>query len=196
MLLLEKPSFSSEKLLMIHADHVNLIKDGVPKPGGIWADFGSGAGAFTLALAEVIGPSGEIYSIDNDKHALSKQQHTLEARFPNDNRPTVHYLGYDFTKPLELPSLDGGVIANALHFQPDAAIVVQKLRAYLRPGGQFIIVEYNIKRSYPWVPYPVPFKSWQQIAILAGFVQTQLLATRPSRTFREIYAALSVNPDS
>jgi len=181
---------------MIHADHVNLIRDGIPKPGGVWADFGSGAGAFTLALAELIGPSGEIYSIDKDKHALSRQQHALEARFPNDDLPSVHYLDSDFTKPLDLPSLDGCVIANALHFQPDAATVIGQLRAYLRPGGKFIIVEYNIKRSNPWVPHPVPFQGWQKIAILVGFMQTQLIATRPSRTFREIYAAMSINPDS
>lgn len=180
---------------MIHADHVNLIKDGIPNAGGIWADFGSGAGAFTLALAELIGPSGEIFSIDKNKNALGRQQRAFEARFPNANRPIVHYLHADFTKPLDLPGLDGGVIANSLHFQPDATIVTEQLRSYLRPGGHFIIVEYNITRANPWVPHPVPFRDWQRIASRAGFLQTQLLATRPSRTFREIYAALSINTD-
>jgi SAM-dependent methyltransferase len=181
---------------MIHADHVDLIKGGIPGPGGVWADFGSGTGAFTSALAELIGPSGEIYSIDRDKHALGRQQHALEARFPSAARPSVIYLHSDFTKPLGLPTLEGAVIANALHFQPDAAIVIGKLRAYLRPGGQFIIVEYNIKRPNPWVPHPVPYQKWQIIAMDAGFAQTHLIATRPSRTFQEIYAAVSINLDS
>jgi len=181
---------------MIHADHVKLIKVGIPGPGGVWADFGSSTGAFTCALAELIGPDGEIYSIDRDKNALSRQQHSLEARFPSAARPTVHYLDCDFTKPLDLPFLDGGVIANALHFHPDAAIVTGQLRAYLRPGGQFIIVEYNIKRPNPWVPHPVPYQNWQKIAMDAGFAQTHLIATRPSRTFQEIYAAVSINLDS
>ena len=35
---------------MNHRDHVNLLRRGVPEPGGVWADLGSGAGAFTLAL--------------------------------------------------------------------------------------------------------------------------------------------------
>ena len=181
---------------MIHADHVNLIKCGIPNPGGVWVDFGSGAGAFTLALAELLGSSGEIYSIDKNLNALIKQGYALESRFANDDLPTMHYLHSDFTKPIDLPSMDGAIIANALHFQQDALTVAKHLRNYLRPGGRFIIVEYNIKRSNPWVPHPVPFKSWQKIALLAGFEQPQLLAKHESRTFREIYAALSINPDS
>jgi ubiquinone/menaquinone biosynthesis C-methylase UbiE len=180
---------------MIHTDHVNLIKDGIPNPGGIWADFGSGDGAFTLALAELIGPSGEIYSIDKNKNALGRQQSALEGRFPKANRPTVHYLHADFTKPFDLPSLDGSVMANALHFQPDVMTVAGQLRSYLCAGGHFIIVEYNITRANPWVPHPVPYKDWQRIASQAGFLQTQLLYKRPSRTFREIYAAVSINPN-
>ena len=38
---------------MDHTDHVNLLRDAVGL-GGTWADFGSGTGAFTLALAELI----------------------------------------------------------------------------------------------------------------------------------------------
>jgi len=40
---------------MKHTEHVNLLRRGIPAPGGVWADFGSGTGAFTLALAELTG---------------------------------------------------------------------------------------------------------------------------------------------
>jgi hypothetical protein len=36
------------------------LRDGVPEPGGVWADLGSGEGAFTLALADLLGPGGRI----------------------------------------------------------------------------------------------------------------------------------------
>jgi ubiquinone/menaquinone biosynthesis C-methylase UbiE len=48
---------------MNHNDHVSLIRNGVATSGGVWADFGAGTGAFTLALAEVVGPGAEIYGI-------------------------------------------------------------------------------------------------------------------------------------
>lgn len=58
---------------MEHKDHVNLIKPAVRKPG-TWAELGSGRGAFTLALAELLGPEGSIVSVDRDRRALAAQE--------------------------------------------------------------------------------------------------------------------------
>ena len=51
---------------MDHTDHVTLLRGGVSAPGGVWADLGSGTGAFTLALSDLLGLSGTIYSVDKD----------------------------------------------------------------------------------------------------------------------------------
>lgn len=175
---------------MNHTDHVNLLRRGVPAPGGIWADFGSGAGAFTLALAELLGSSGEIYSIDKDRGVLREQEQVIQARFPHT---TVHYLPADFTQSLKLPRLDGIVLANALHFQKYATQgqVVQLLKSYLRPDGRLLLVEYNVDRGNFWVPHPRAYQSWEKLARECGFAHTQLLATVPSRFLQEIYAAVS-----
>lgn len=175
---------------MNHADHVNLLRQGVPAPGGVWADFGSGTGAFTLALAELLGPGGEITSVDQDRGALREQERAMQRQFP---RTSVHYLAADFTQPLQLPRLDGLVLANALHFQKYAAQgrVIQQLKSYLRPGGRLILIEYNVDRGNLWVPQPRSYPSWERLAREAGFSQTQLLATIPSRFLHEIYAAVS-----
>src|SRR5262245_23949957 len=138
---------------MNHTDHINLLRGGVPTTGGVWGDFGSGTGAFTLALAELLGPDGEIYSVDKDRGALRTQERALAAQFP---QTTVHYLAADFSRPLDLPRLDGIVMANALHFHKHAeqGRVVQQLKSYLRPGGRLILVEYNVDRGNFWVPHP------------------------------------------
>ena len=176
---------------MNHTDHVNLLRGGVSAPGGVWADLGSGTGAFTLALAELIGPTGQIYSVDKDRAALQQQERELRGRFPD---VTVHYLAADFTRRLDLPSLDGIVMANALHFLRDKDATVQAICRYLTPGGRFILVEYNIENGSFAVPYPLPYSVWQALARRSGFADTQLLATRPSRFLREIYAAVSRCP--
>jgi ubiquinone/menaquinone biosynthesis C-methylase UbiE len=175
---------------MNHADHVKLLREGVPTTGGVWADFGAGTGAFTLALADLLGPTGEIYSVDKDRGLLRTQEQAMRARFP---RTTVHYLTADFTQPLDLPLLDGLVLANALHFQKYIAQerVIHLLKSYLRPGGYLILVEYNVNRGNLWVPHPLSYQGWQKLARESGFAQTQLLATAPSRFLREIYAAVS-----
>lgn len=176
---------------MDHADHVNLLRGGVAEPGGVWADLGAGTGAFTLALAELIGPSGQIYAVDKDRGALRRLERSVRARFPET---TVHCRTADFTRSLDLPPLDGVVIANALHFQRHAArkAVVQLIRSYLRPGGRLILVEYDTDRGNRWVPYPLSYQSWEKLATEAGFASTNLLATRPSRFLGQIYSALSL----
>ncbi len=174
---------------MDHADHVRLLRGGVPGPGGVWADFGSGRGAFTLALAELIRPTGEIYSVDADGGALRAQEQAMRARFP---AMAVHYLAADFTQRLDLPPLDGIVMANALHFVRHKDPALQLIRSYLLPGGRFILVEYDTDRGNPWVPYPLSYATWEGLARRNGFTGTRLLATKPSRFLGAIYAALSL----
>lgn len=173
---------------MNHADHVNLLRAGVPAQGGVWADFGAGTGAFTLALADLLGPGATIHAIDRDGAALRSQQQAMRTRFP---LTAVFYHVADFCQPLDLPPLDGLVIANALHFQREPEPVVHLLRSYLRAEGRFLIVEYNIERGNYAVPYPIPYSSWQKLARAAGFAHTTLLATRPSHFLHEIYSAVS-----
>ncbi len=173
---------------MNHADHVALIREGVPRPGGVWADLGSGRGAFTLALAELIGAAGEIYSVDRDRNALREQERAMRAQFA---AMAVHYLAADFTRPLNLPPLDGLVMANSLHFLRDKEPAVRLIRSYLKPGGRLIVVEYNVEQGNFAVPYPLSFSAWEALAHRSGFVKTRLLMTRPSRFLEEIFSAVS-----
>lgn len=175
---------------MNHADHVALLQGGVERPGGVWADFGSGTGAFTLALADLIGPTGVIYSVEKDRSALARQEQSMREAFPTS---TVHYRVADFTRSIRasIPALDGIVMANALHFHRSKEPIVQLLKSYLHPQGRFILVEYNIEQGNSAVPYPVSYRQWQVLAARCGFDHTQLLKTRPSRFLREIYSAVS-----
>ncbi len=179
---------------MDHADHVALIREGISKPGGVWADFGSGGGAFTLALADVLGPGCQIYSVDKNAASLRQQARAIRSHYPAIE---VRYLNADYTHQLDLPPLDGAVMANTLHFQRDKDAVLGRIRSYLQPWGRLVLVEYNLDRGNTWVPYPLSYRTWQTIARRNGLMNTRLLASRPSRFMGEIYAALSdLNPSA
>lgn len=173
---------------MNHEDHVYLLRGGISERGGVWADLGSGAGAFTLALADLLGPQGQIYSVDRDRGSLREQERAMGLRFPGT---TVSYIAADFTQPLDLPPLDGVVMANSLHFLRDKEATLQLIRTYLRPDGRLVLVEYNADRGNPWVPHPISYSTWEVLSKRQGFTGTRLLATLPSRFLGEIYSALS-----
>lgn len=166
---------------MNHADLVALIEGAITERGGNWADLGAGEGAFTRALADLLGPSAHIIAVDRDAGALRRglAGTAIEAKVA------------DFTRPLELSNLDGIVMANSLHFVRDKGPVLAAVRKMLRPGGKLIVVEYGSDRGNPWVPYPFTFERWQQMAAQAGFEKTRLLRTIPSRHLGSMYSAVS-----
>jgi ubiquinone/menaquinone biosynthesis C-methylase UbiE len=176
---------------MNHQDHVWLLRKGVPETGGVWADLGCGEGAFTLALAELIGPTGTIYAVDKNAAALQQLERTMHSMFPSI---TLHCLSRDFTeaRSLDFPVLDGLVMANSLHYVRKKDALLQRIRGYLRPGGRLLLVEYNADAGNPWVPYPLSYETWSVLASRNGFTQTQLLEKRPSRFLREMYSAASL----
>ncbi len=175
---------------MNHDDHVALLRDGVAP--GVWADLGSGSGAFTLALAELLGRSGEIHSVDHDGAALREQQRAMLSRF--SAVPATYHVA-DFTKRLELPALDGLVMANSLHFVRTKSEVLGVVLALLKPQGRFILVEYDADRGNPWVPYPLSFETWRDLAGRNGLTGTRLLRTLPSSFLGRIYSALGVRSE-
>jgi ubiquinone/menaquinone biosynthesis C-methylase UbiE len=150
--------------------------------GGRWADLGAGEGNFTRALADLVGVDAGIVAVDRDARALRD----LDARF--EKRVA------DFTRPLDLHDLDGVLMANSLHFVRDKQPVLESVRAMLKPGGRLIIVEYGADRGNPWVPYPFTYPRWETMAAQAGFKNTRLLKTVPSRWLGSMYSAASEAP--
>jgi ubiquinone/menaquinone biosynthesis C-methylase UbiE len=174
---------------MDHRDHVRLIREGVAGDGLTWADLGAGSGAFTLALADLLGPAGTIHAVDRDARALAELGEAARRRFPD---VALQLVVGDFTRPLALPPLDGVVMANSLHFVRDPAPVLALVRGYLRPGGRLVLVEYEADRGNHWVPFPFSYTTWERRASGAGFTGTRRLASVPSRFLGSIYSALSL----
>jgi ubiquinone/menaquinone biosynthesis C-methylase UbiE len=168
---------------MNHSDLVGLLEDAITDRGGRWAELGAGEGNFTLALAELLGPGANITAVDRDAGALRRLSERMGKR--------VETKVADFTRPLDLARLDGIVMANSLHFVRDKAPVLESVRNMLRPGGELIVVEYGTNSGNPWVPHPFTYERWEAMAAQAGFVQTRLLRTIPSRHTGSMYSAVS-----
>jgi len=75
-------------------DAVALLGGAVPRGPAVWADLGAGAGTFTRALAELLGPEARIYAVDRDPRAVA----ALE-RWAAKHTPTVVAVAADFIRP-------------------------------------------------------------------------------------------------
>jgi len=176
---------------MDHADHVSLLRPAIPTPtpGAVWADFGAGTGAFTLALADLLGPGAHVIAVDRDRGALEQNARAVRAAFPGTELTTVVA---DFRGQLpELPALDGLVAANSLHFvqRSEQAAAVAAISARLKPGGTFLVVEYDSDSGNHWVPNPFSARAWPRLAERAGLVDAREVSRVPSRFLGAIYSA-------
>ena len=148
---------------MDHRDHLELIRDGVAGSGPRWLELGAGDGAFTLALADLLGVGGDITAVDRDAGALRRAVAAVARRFP---AATLALVPADFERGLPPGPFDGVLAANSLHFVAD--------------------------RGNPWVPHPFSFSTWREEAVEAGFREPKLIHRVPSRFLGAIYGAVTV----
>jgi SAM-dependent methyltransferase len=178
------------------ADATALIAAAVPAGRGpvIWADLGSGAGTFTRALWQLLGPGSRIYAVDQNSRVLAALKRWSAAAGADVETVTA-----DFTATAALPgvaggTLDGILLANALHFVADGEGVLRRLAGLIRPGGRVLIVEYERRAPSRWVPFPVSPERFARLAESAGLSQPAVVATQPSAFGGRLYAAVAERP--
>lgn len=164
-----------------------FVRDEIGRVGGTWADFGAGSGNFTQALREMIGENALIYAVDRDKRDLAE----LKQRVSGE----IEVIEADFTQPLDLPSLDGVMMANALHFVRDQRAVLCQIYEYINPGGRLILVEYDFKLPRPYVPHPIAQTRFKSLINEAGFGESAIVGARVSPSSGvTMYAGLARKP--
>jgi ubiquinone/menaquinone biosynthesis C-methylase UbiE len=150
-----------------------------------WADLGCGEGTFTIALARTV-PSGSlVHAVDRDCRALRTLPPLL-----GDVRIATHCA--DFTAlPWPFESVDGVLMANALHFVADQSRFLESCAAQMRRPLRFLIVEYDTEAANRWVPFPVSLARLPSLFESVAPVAVRELGSRPSVYHRaRLYGAL------
>jgi SAM-dependent methyltransferase len=165
---------------------VALLSGAVARGTGTWADLGAGSGTFTRALAALLGRDGTVYAVERDLSSVK----ALHAVRRGDDDAAVIPVHADFLQPLDLPPLDGLLLANALHFIPGAEQqrVLATLIRPLRPGGRLVMVEYDGRGPNRWVPHPVSIARLHELAAALHLGAVQVVGRRPSAYSGTMYA--------
>ena len=171
-------------------DAARLIAPGVS--GRVWTDLGAGRGTFTMALAALLGPPGRVYAVERDASALEALE-KLAGRRARDERALIEVIRGDFaTAQLALDDIDGILMANSLHYVPDAdqAPLLARLADGVREHGVLLVVEYDNRPRSRWVPFPIAFDRLADLASEAGLAAPELIGRRESAFGGTMYAAL------
>jgi SAM-dependent methyltransferase len=145
-----------------------------------WCDLGCGTGTFTTALAELLAPGSTIHAVDLDQKALEQ----IPDRY--DGVQIRKILGDLRSSNLRLPSVDGILMANSLHFIREQHLLLKRLVSLT---DRFLIVEYERSRPNLWGPFPVGFAKLCELFSEVGVERVEKLATTRSRFGGAMYSA-------
>jgi SAM-dependent methyltransferase len=112
-------------------------------------DFGAGPGFATMDLAEIVGPTGEVYALERSRRFLD----TLEAQAKARGMSQVHAFELDVvTDDIPVKDADAAWARWILAFLPDAKPALKKLVDAVRPGGALVFHEYIDYQTWKLAP--------------------------------------------
>ncbi len=110
------------------------------KSGMTIADIGAGSGLFTQLFAREVGPRGRVHALDINPVMVNN----IVRRAREDGMKHVEgHLGSAKSIPLPAGSLDVAFISDVYHHFEYPQVMLQAIRAALKPGGTFIVVDFE-----------------------------------------------------
>lgn len=141
------------------------------KKGMEIADFGCGAGYFTILLAKLVGKEGTVYAIDVLEGALDSVRG--KAKFSSLlNIETIRgNLEKEKGSSLKDASSDMVMLANVLFQSRDKPAILKEARRVLKKNGKIVVIEWKEEAPFgPEVRYRIGKEALKQMAKEAGFV--------------------------
>jgi len=118
------------------------------KPGMVVGEFFPGGGYFTRMLANVVGPKGHVYGIENAfwKDAVKADEALVAGgALPNVSIEALPFGTVKFAKPLDLAWVTQNYhdLKIAKYGQADTAAFNRAVFAALKPGGVYFVLDHE-----------------------------------------------------
>jgi ubiquinone/menaquinone biosynthesis C-methylase UbiE len=110
------------------------------KPGSTVADIGAGGGWFSVRAARRVAPNGRVIAEDINPKAIGYIQQRARREHLNN---IVTLLGTPDDPKLAPDSLDAALMLKVYHEIAHPPLVLAHLRAALKPGARFGIIDRN-----------------------------------------------------
>jgi ubiquinone/menaquinone biosynthesis C-methylase UbiE len=110
------------------------------KPGMAVADVGAGTGLFTRLMADKVGEEGRVHAVDVSPAFL---KHIAEQSRKLGQKQVTTVLGTQHATNLAPGSVDLVFVCDVYHHLEDHEPVLASIRQALRPGGAFVLIEFD-----------------------------------------------------
>jgi len=118
----------------------------IPK-GATVADIGAGTGYITMLLAAVVGPNGRVYANDLQPQMIEMLRRRLASKQIANVTPV---LGDVDDPKLPAAAIDLVLMVDVYHELSRPQVMLQRIRAALKPNGRLVLVEY--RKEDPAIP--------------------------------------------
>ena len=113
------------------------------RPGEKVADFGCGAGFFSIPLGQIVGSNGKIYALDIRPEALEATRAKIKLFHLFNIEPVRADLEAPRGSGLKENSMDKILIANILFQAQNKQALISEANRILKAGGSVMIVEWS-----------------------------------------------------
>lgn len=111
--------------------------------GMIIADLGAGTGSYTIPLAEKVGETGRVYSVEVQKEFLANIKNAAVSRGLKNVEVLwgdIEHLGGTKIKD---GACDAVVISNVLFQAEDKSALIREARRIIKTGGKLLLVDWS-----------------------------------------------------
>lgn len=113
------------------------------RPGMVVLDYGCGPGAFSLAVARLVGPAGRVYAVDI---------HPLAARFVEraagkEGLENIQTIVGSSLEELAPQSIDVILLYDVLHLIPQPTAALEEMHRVLKPSGTLSVSDHHLKEG-------------------------------------------------
>lgn len=159
---------TSKKTIELFLNPYSVVKEFDLKPGMSVADFGSGSGHFSLAVANIVGKDGFVYAIDIRSDVLD----VLRGHIKLGGLFQIRIIQADLEKShgskLQDESQDRVLCLNILHQVRKRDLVIKEACRVLKDNGNLIVIDWV--KDVPFGPAEKISKNIvKKLANTAGF---------------------------
>ena len=137
---------------------LTLWRDAALSAGQTVMDLGCGPGFASLDLADVVGASGQVVSIDRSERFLAALAANAGARNLRQIQPALMDLNGALSWPVN--QVDAIWARWSLSFLNEPRRVLAEAAQLIRPGGRFVIQEYLAYELWQFIPHSPRFETF------------------------------------